>query len=101
MALAFQQADLGSQCVEVAGGHQQRPLQGGGGLGVVVFVQVQARQMHLGVGILGLLLQGLLVLLEGCLQRAEIQADGVGVEAQQGIHGGKAHALLFVVQQRA
>ncbi|MNP68789.1 hypothetical protein D3C76_1647960 [compost metagenome] len=81
MALAFQQADLGSQCVEVAGGHQQRPLQGGGGLGVVVFVQVQPCQVHLGVGILGLLLERLLVVFKGCLQRAEVQADGIGVEA--------------------
>ncbi|MNN49216.1 hypothetical protein D3C81_1637280 [compost metagenome] len=82
MALTLQQAHLGGQGVEVAGCNLQRPLQGRGCLGVVVFVQVQARQVYLGVGILGLLLERLLVLFQGCLQRAEIQADGIGIEAQ-------------------
>ncbi|MNV91084.1 hypothetical protein D3C71_1855360 [compost metagenome] len=81
MALTLQQTHLGGQGFEVAGCHLQRPLQGRGRLGVVVFVQVQACQVHLGVGILGLLLERLLVVFKGCLQRAEVQADGIGVEA--------------------
>ncbi len=101
MALAFQQAYLGGQCVEVAWRYRQGSLQGGGGQGVVVFVQVQACQVDLGVGIFGLLLQGLLVLLQGDLQRAEIQADVIRGKAEQGIYRSKAYALLVVIQQRA
>ncbi|MNC28241.1 hypothetical protein D3C75_764400 [compost metagenome] len=65
VALALEQAYLSRQGIEVAGGNRERTLQGRSGVRVVVFVQVQARQVHLGVGIFRLLLQGLLVLLQG------------------------------------
>jgi hypothetical protein len=63
-------------------------------------VHVQARQVNLCVGVVGLLFEGLLVLLQRLLQRAEIQADGIRVKAEQGVHHGKAYALFVIVKQR-
>ncbi|MNE93740.1 hypothetical protein D3C80_1916290 [compost metagenome] len=45
--------------------------------------------------------QRLLVTHQGMLQRAEVQADFVRAEAQQGIDHGKAHTLIFIVEHGA
>ena len=41
------------------------------------------------------------VLVQHLLQRAEVQAQGIWRQAQQGIGRGKTHGLLWVVEDRA
>ena len=64
-------------------------------------MNVQARQLNPALGGFGLGLELFHELVQHLLQGAEVQAQGVGRQAEQGIGGGKAHALFGVIQHRA
>ena len=65
------------------------------------FMQIQTCELALGLRVVGLCLERTLVLVDDLLQRAEIQTLLIRRQAQQGAGGGKANALLGVIQQRA
>ncbi|MOA64263.1 hypothetical protein D3C78_1902570 [compost metagenome] len=66
---------------------------------VVVFVQIQACQVDLRGGIFRLCFKCLLELVKGLLQWTEVQANRIGIQAQQGVHCGKANTLVIVIKQ--
>ncbi|MNY07071.1 hypothetical protein D3C86_1398560 [compost metagenome] len=86
---------------QVAGGKTQDVLQCLLRLLQLAIVQVQPSQLVAVVGAFGLTFQVLLPGVDGLLQRPEIQTEIVWRKPQQGVHGGVAHALIAIFEQRA
>ena len=100
LALFIQQFDLRNHGLQVVRLQAHRLLQGVLRLRQQRAVDVQARQLEPTFGGFRLRLELLHELIEYLLQGPEIQAEGVGREAEQCVGGGKAHVLLRIVEQR-